>query len=563
MVPTPKTGPSEPASPSGAALPLASIVARLDPVRIAGFTLYSTWMLVTFYNTLLLTGTSDIKGTLYLNMLLSMLSLALTLVMLPRLSRNADKRVLSKTWTWGSGGLMAISTMLLVFADSASLTGSVITVTSAVLTGFSSGVLLLGWYRLFTDLGPRQAMAEMAIGFSAAALVDILLTLIPPIIALPLVAVAALGSALILRRCAFNRPDRPKPAREHQLRPRTRRMFARGLVAIALIGMVAGFLDVLAGFRYVPVPDRYEILQALGILIAGIVLFAIAALARDSFVTASRRVVLAGLVLGCLLTIFIERMPGLPEVVVLGAYQVGLGVTLAVICIDISNYFDQPATRAFGYAFGATYLGETVGNGLAHFMGLGLGVTTVDIATAAFILSAVVVLATTFLFTEGDLVETSVGEMTDDDRDLPGASGMGNLLGTYAMQGAAPAGAAGRALAAGEDDAEGAAATIDGDGAGPDGPSLGEAQQTPDAPVAQRRDIEQIAAELSSEFGLTPRESAVLPLILRGRTLARIQEELCISQGTAGTHTRHIYQKIGVHNRQALIDMLEERLHGE
>ena len=40
------------------------------------------------------------------------------------------------------------------------------------------------------------------------------------------------ASGWLLRRAAFHRPERPRPARPHGLMRRTRRMFARGLVLV-------------------------------------------------------------------------------------------------------------------------------------------------------------------------------------------------------------------------------------------------------------------------------------------------------------------------------------------
>ena len=75
--------------------------------------------------------------------------------------------------------------------------------------------------------------------------------------------------------------------------------------------------------------------------------------------------------------------------------------------------------------------------------------------------------------------------------------------------------------------------------------------------AAEQR-VARITALFVERFGLTPREADVLPLIIKGRTIARIQEELHISQGTVSTHTRHIYQKACVRNRQALLDLIDE-----
>ena len=62
---------------------------------------------------------------------------------------------------------------------------------------------------------------------------------------------------------------------------------------------------------------------------------------------------------------------------------------------------------------------------------------------------------------------------------------------------------------------------------------------------------------ISSEHGLSKRESEILPLALRGRTGERIAGELFISKSTVDTHLRRIYAKTGTHGRQELIDLGE------
>lgn len=57
---------------------------------------------------------------------------------------------------------------------------------------------------------------------------------------------------------------------------------------------------------------------------------------------------------------------------------------------------------------------------------------------------------------------------------------------------------------------------------------------------------------------LTPREKDVLLLLSKGNNAKSISDKLCISQGTAKTHVKHIYGKLGVHSQQELIDMVEQ-----
>lgn len=59
-------------------------------------------------------------------------------------------------------------------------------------------------------------------------------------------------------------------------------------------------------------------------------------------------------------------------------------------------------------------------------------------------------------------------------------------------------------------------------------------------------------------YGLSKRETEVFHLLACGRNAARVQEELMISAGTVNTHTRHVYQKLGVHAQQELIDLMQQ-----
>ncbi|MFR5828096.1 MAG: response regulator transcription factor [Adlercreutzia equolifaciens] len=59
--------------------------------------------------------------------------------------------------------------------------------------------------------------------------------------------------------------------------------------------------------------------------------------------------------------------------------------------------------------------------------------------------------------------------------------------------------------------------------------------------------------------GLTAREAEILGLLVRGRTLPYIANELFVTTGTVKTHVRHIYEKSLVNNRQELLDKVEAR----
>ena len=70
---------------------------------------------------------------------------------------------------------------------------------------------------------------------------------------------------------------------------------------------------------------------------------------------------------------------------------------------------------------------------------------------------------------------------------------------------------------------------------------------------------EDSAAVFARAVGLTARETEILSLLVRGRTLPYITNELFVTTGTVKTHVRHIYEKALVNNRQELLDKVEAR----
>ena len=62
--------------------------------------------------------------------------------------------------------------------------------------------------------------------------------------------------------------------------------------------------------------------------------------------------------------------------------------------------------------------------------------------------------------------------------------------------------------------------------------------------------------DLADEYGLTPREAEILALVALGRSAKYIADELQVSYNTTRTHIRHIYEKLNIHSKQELIDVV-------
>lgn len=68
-----------------------------------------------------------------------------------------------------------------------------------------------------------------------------------------------------------------------------------------------------------------------------------------------------------------------------------------------------------------------------------------------------------------------------------------------------------------------------------------------------------IYGEIAAEYGLTAREQEVLAMVAKGYTRPLICEKLVIAESTARSHIKHVYQKLDIHSREELYDLVEKR----
>ena len=94
----------------------------------------------------------------------------------------------------------------------------------------------------------------------------------------------------------------------------------------------------------------------------------------------------------------------------------------------------------------------------------------------------------------------------------------------------------------------------------PEGVAAPEAQNpvTVETSAVQQGPDKSPAELVSDAHNLSQREREVLVLIMRGRNVPAIAEELVLSRNTVQTHVRHIYEQLGVHSRQELVAYVED-----
>lgn len=67
--------------------------------------------------------------------------------------------------------------------------------------------------------------------------------------------------------------------------------------------------------------------------------------------------------------------------------------------------------------------------------------------------------------------------------------------------------------------------------------------------------------ELASRFGLSEQEHTVLVLLVEGRTMSRIAQELYLSQSAVKYHAQKLYRRFDVHSRSELNDAVARLCH--
>lgn len=74
--------------------------------------------------------------------------------------------------------------------------------------------------------------------------------------------------------------------------------------------------------------------------------------------------------------------------------------------------------------------------------------------------------------------------------------------------------------------------------------------------IIKKQELADRCDALAKEYRLSAREEEVLLLLAQRKTVGAIERELFIANGTAKAHIRHIYQKLDIHSREALLSML-------
>lgn len=511
---------------------------RRATLPFLGLGFYQAWLSLSFYTTALF---ADIDGlTAMVNAIWALgawgFALAMIAFIVPTrhvLARWSQRR--PQAFCIGAASLTALGTLATVLAGSAAniglgASGSLaIALAGMFVSGVASGCLVLLWggafRRLRTDELVALTFGARVVGVAVFVGASFLSDAVKPLFA---VALPLLSGAMLL--AASRRDDglpQPAPVAVLQRRRISPQLF---------IPLVALFLYALGGelFRQICLSHESLSVDTMGMgytvsigVTAAVLLLVVVIYGRMEPASgtvlrlirpATFFMAIAFIAFACL------RLPGALSYGIFGVGFYCMTAFAWIIAVDVARRFDVPPLTVIAVSQLPTGLGPCL---------LPLFQPSVALLahSSAQSLNMVAMLFSCLMF--------AVALLMLGERNVETVWGTFPPLSQPRETGEAPAAETGNAPAA--EAGEGAVAAP--------GSAPAAAQEGP--PYAER------FASLAAGYKLTKRETEVAALLARGRNLPYVEEVLVISHGTAQTHARHIYQKMGVHTRQEFIDLVE------
>lgn len=464
---------------------------------LVGFTADRTWVHLLFFSMTPFFAWGFGADSLFVNMALSLGVLGVSLLFLGHALRNAGRFVLSRYGIFSAALLCCLGTVLTGFVETGSASGMALSLICAFMTGVSSAPLYLGWVRILAAAGLRRGVLLACVCSAVSFAVALAFAALPHIAVVALLALCPLVNGVCLRRASSLRSTLPTPAVPLSLDSAgLRHGFAseRLTWGMAAFGFVAGFANVLCKEDTFGTSSQTGWLLLAG-LVASALLVALWRRPSRSTVIVCYRIGFVFMVAGCVLVALVQTRLQVTGMLVYAGFS-----TIAVVAmysfLSRREHADEGWLSFSCDVMAMLYLGEALG--IACCLGAEVLALPPDPTVAGVVLTLALVCVYVFLFDDRVLTASFEPAQGRPDATAPATAQASNL------------------------------------GASQD-----------------------IYAQIAQRYGLSPREREVLPLLVQGRTVLRIKDELSISSSTVNTHIRHIYAKCDVCSKQELLDLIE------
>ncbi len=516
----------------------------LSPSRVLGFTLIRAWVYLMFVGAAAssMTWSGDPIPPLFY--VVSTGSLCAVLFGSAVAGQRFVALMLHPAARLAAPVLTTAGTLLL--ASSAGPSGAALScgLLGAITTGLGSGAIDLGYGELYRNEPPIRTTLEVPLAFFLAAVVFSIVALLPSPVGCAVCALlpAVSGWILFADQHAWSRRHRASVLPiDFDLKSFAWRIGVCACLVGVADGMVrAAFLS--SNNLSISVFLQWPLAGA-GLLTMVIVYAAALLSSEQSTRTIYKAAIFVMAFFFMLLPVFTGAQD-VESVLALAGYGT-FNVLIWMLLAEISSNYRLSSTEVFGIGWGMVALGVLLGSIAGSVVDRFAPFSPQFLSLIALIATMAVLLSYLFVFRESDLIA-----LTEEpgSEAKPGPSPTTEEPG--GLGGEAPAGET--AEEAGRPAADGGVAA----GAGTFPARTGGAA-TSGRTGAPRPRFQDRCLEVAAAFELSPKETEVMILFAKGRSATRIQEELFISKGTVSTHLRHIYQKMDVHSKQEMLDLIE------
>ena len=447
--------------------------------------------------------------------------------------------------------LTVIGTLLVVFAAWAGTAQEVFISLGGAATGIGSGLIHLGYGELHRDRPPTEVGIEVPMAALVAAILFALVSMLPfsvQVVSVTLLPIAS-GVILILAGRPALRPRARKLGEPNLILPTPRLIVRIGLCACG-IGIADGIArQVFLSATSISPHDFYHPGMLTSSVVLAILLVGFEMLRRKNAFRKMYKFITF---------IIAASIAFMPSFIELSNYQwIGPLITLVgynafnafmwILLADLTYNFRLSAAATFGIGWGMLTIGATAGQMIGQPLCYAITLTPGTISSIAACGTLIVFAVSLFIMKDNDLVDIK------DVKSMVETVGMNSV---YDFEETAYAEDTKDAVADRVAASKSGAAQASRDGEAEwQADSSSEDKLNPDGSV--RTPFRDRCSALASSCGLTPRETEILILFAKGRSAARIQEDLVISRGTVTTHLQHIYRKTNVHSKQELLDLIE------
>lgn len=504
-------------------------------LRVWGFALIRAWVYLMFLGMgvgVLAQARETYAPTVYL---WSSLALTVTLFSGVLAPERLELALLSLRGQVGAIALTVSGSVLVLLGGFAGAAVDVLAVAGGVATGVGSGLIHLGYGEIHRDHPPAEVGIEVPVAVLVAAVIFAAASALPfagQALVASLLPVAS-GAIMISQQRSLTEEQvrAALKARRGLILPTPKLIMRIGLCACG-IGLADGVArQVFMSATGVTPVSYYHPAMLTSSVILAVLLVGFELLRHDNTFRGLYKLITFIIAASIAFTPTLIGLPGyqwLGPVITLVGYN-AFNAFVWILLADVTYNFRLSAAATFGMGWGMLTLGSTAGQMLGVQLGESGLLSPQVVSLVAAIGTLGVFAVCLFVMKDNDLVDIK------DAQAMIESVGMG--MGEEEE---------------GSPHAQEVSACAD---AAPDA----EAASNADAQPPKRAPFRERCTRFAREHELTPRETEILILFAKGRSAARIQEELVISRGTVTTHLQHIYRKADVHSKQELLDAIEGR----